>query len=446
MQEKDLSALTGRNARRQVLTFPQEFVWGVASSSYQMEGNNFNSQWYEWEQRGKILTGECASAACDWWAKAEEDFARAHDLGITGLRLSLEWSRIEPQRGEWSVAAFARYREMLACLKSLGIQPLVTLHHFTHPIWFERAGGFAGPACVDLFTRYAAKCVEALGDLCTFWCTVNEPTVFAGNGYFYGHFPPGRKHDAVAYVRVQANMLRAHAAAYRIIHERQPQSSVGLAHHMLLVEPVDPRNSLDRRANTFYDLVLNSLVLDALACGHGRGLLGALAGDLSMVRGTADYLGVNYYSKRLVGFDLWKPRMLFTHHMMPPDAVPMDPGASNTFGATSPDGIYQVLHKAAALELPIYITENGIADANDTRRPDVLVKTLRAVHRGIEDGLPIRGYYHWSLLDNFEWADGWSARFGLISLDPATQIRTYQRSAYVYSDICHSNAVPVAEP
>lgn len=410
-----------------------------------MEGNNTNSQWYDWERRGKILTGERAGLACDWWANAEQDFARARELGVTGLRLSLEWSRIEPRRDEWSAAAFARYREMLICLKSLGMQPLVTLHHFTHPLWMERAGGFATAACVDLFARYAARCVEALGDLCDFWCTVNEPTVFAGHGYVYGRFPPGRRHDAVAYVRVQANMLRAHAAAYRAIHERQPQSSVGLAHHLQLIEPIDPRKVSDRRAAALYDLALNGLVLDALAHGHGRGLLAALAGDLTMVRGTADYLGVNYYSKYLVGFDLRRPLTLFTRHEVPPDAIPMDPGAGNTFGATSPGGIYPVLHKAAALGLPIYITEHGIADAEDTRRPNVVVQTLRAVHRAIEDGLPVRGYYHWSLLDNFEWADGWSARFGLIALNPATQVRVHRRSAWVYAAVCRSNGVPAEE-
>ncbi|HKB47369.1 MAG TPA: family 1 glycosylhydrolase, partial [Ktedonobacterales bacterium] len=276
------------------LRFPEGFIWGAAVSSHQVEGGNLNNQWYAWERRGGIVTGDQCGLACDWWAHAEADFDRLRDLSMNGLRLSLEWSRIEPEEGRWDETALARYRKMLQGLRARGIEPLVTLHHFTNPIWLEEHGAFAHEKVVSLFARYARRCVEALGDLCDFWCTVNEPNIYALQGYLLGSWPPGRKGDAVGMVRVQANLLRAHAAAYQAIHAAQPSARVGIAHHVRIFDPGRPRNPLDRWAAAGQNVAFNPLVVDALRFGRARGPLGLLAGDLRPVRGTYDYVGVNY--------------------------------------------------------------------------------------------------------------------------------------------------------
>lgn len=432
--------------QRSDLRFPDGFVWGVASSSHQMEGGNTNNQWHAWEERGGIATGERSGLACDWWEHAEADFDRARDLGVNGLRLSLEWSRIEPRPGRWDDAALARYRGMLVALRARGVEPLVTLHHFTHPIWLEDRGGFANPEAITLFARYAAKCVEALGDLCDFWCTVNEPNIYAALGYILGTWPPGRKGDAIATVRVQSNLLRAHAAAYRALHSAQPGARVGIAHHIRIFDPARPQSALDRRVANAQDNGFNMFALDALDRGGVRGLPALLAGDLSSVRDTFDYVGVNYYSREMVTFDLTRPTELFGRRFTRPGAETMDGGASaaigETFGEIYPEGLERVLLRVSRYGRPIYVTENGFADAADARRPRALVRSLAALHSAIRRGTPVRGYYHWTLVDSFEWAEGWSARFGLIALDPHTQARTPRPSAGMYARICLANALP----
>jgi beta-glucosidase len=427
----------------QDLRFPDGFVWGVATAAYQVEGGNTNDQWYAWEERGGIATGERAGLACDWWEHAEADFDRAQQLGINGLRLSLEWSRIEPEEGRWDDGALARYRAMLQGLRARGIEPMVTLHHFTDPLWLERQGGFTAPRAIRLFERFVGRCVDALGDLCDLWCTVNEPNVYASQGYLLGVFPPGRKGDGLAVVRVQANLLRAHAAAYRVIHDVQPAARVGLAHNMQVFDPARPGRRLDRLVAGWQDAGFNGLALAALARGRMGGPLGALAGDLREVRGTCDYIGLNYYTRELVAFDLRRPAEIFGRRFTRPGAERQDTGATGGLGGEIyPDGLRRLLVRLATLGRPIYVTEHGVADAADTRRPAALVRSLVAVHTALEQGVPVRGYYHWTLVDNFEWAEGWSARFGLIELDPATQKRTPRPSAEIYSRMCHANVVP----
>lgn len=431
------------------LRFPEGFVWGVATSAHQFEGGNTNNQWHAWEERGGIATGERAGLACDWWAHAEADFDRAQRMGVNGLRLSVEWSRIEPQEDQWDDGALARYHEMLRGLRARGIEPLITLHHFTNPLWLERLGAFENPRAVPLFARFAARCVEALGDLCDLWCTVNEPNIYASLGYLVGTWPPGRKGDLLALAHVQTNLLRAHAAAYHAIHAAQPSARVGLAHHIRIFDPAQPSSPLDRFAAAGQDTGFNGAVLDALARGRVAGPLRLLAGDLSMVRGTYDYVGINYYSRDMVAFDARRPTELFGRRFTRPGAERMDRSASGssgeTFGEIYPDGLRRVMlrvSRQAGLGRPIYVTENGFADAADDRRPRALVRSLAALHGAREQGAPVQGYYHWSLVDNFEWAEGWSARFGLIALDPATQERAARPSAEIYARICHANAVP----
>lgn len=427
-----------------MLSFPTGFRWGVATASHQCEGDTTNNQWYVWERDGHIKTGDRVGRACDWWATTDQDFTTAQHMGLNALRLSLEWSRIEPRPGEWDVAAIARYRTMLTDLRTRGIEPLVTLHHFTHPIWFEAQGGWLAPGAPERFARYAAFVVAELGDLCDFWCTINEPNVVAIMGYQIGDFPPGHRGDFRGTVQAQAQLARAHAAAYQVIHAAQPAARVSWAHHYNIFDPAHPANPLDRAVAALQDAAFNDFFPRAVLTGQSVFPFSLFAGDLRAVRGTCDFVGLNAYARDLVAFDLRYPLEVFGRRFTAPGAPQGDLGVGHLYSEAYPQGLVRLIQRVAAFGQPIYITENGIADASDRLRPWLLVAAVRAMHQALAAGADVRGYYHWSLTDNFEWAEGWGMRFGLIALDPATQIRTPRRSAALYNAIAHANALTLA--
>src|SRR5579872_5105875 len=214
---------------------PGDFYWGVATSAHQVEGGMRNNQWALWERLGRIRSGDRADRAIDWWRDSEIDFDLAQQLGVNALRLSVEWSRIEPQEGMWDGAAIRRYQDMLAALRRRGIRPFVTLHHFTNPLWFEEQGGFLHENSVRQFERFTQKAVEAFGEFCTDWATFNEPNVYVALGYQVGIFPPGRRGHMIPAAQVTRTMCRAHAAAYRMIHSMQADASVGWAQHYVVL-------------------------------------------------------------------------------------------------------------------------------------------------------------------------------------------------------------------
>jgi beta-glucosidase len=424
-----------------MLSFPADFLWGVATASHQYEGDNTNNQWYVWERAGFIKTGEVSGRACDWWKNAERDFDLARQMGLNALRLSLEWSRIEPRPGEWDARALARYRQMLQGLRERGIEPMVTLHHFTHPIWLEGRGGFLMPHVVEHFMEYTRRVVEALGDLCDFWCTINEPNVYSIRGYQIGGSPPGRRGDVVSAIRTQANMARAHAAAYREIHRLQPTARVGWAHHFNTFDPARPAHPLDRMIAGLQDAGFNEFFPRAVLTGRAGFPFSIVAGDLSAVKGTCDYVGINVYARDLVAFDLGRPAELFGRRFAAPGSPQGDQGVESLYGEMYPAGIARVAKRVSVFGKPIYVTENGVADATDRLRPWLIASAARSMYDAIQEGLDIRGYYHWSLVDNFEWDEGWGLRFGLIALDEKTQDRTIRPSANLYSAIAHANGL-----
>jgi beta-glucosidase len=430
------------------LGFPGGFLWGVATASHQYEGGNTNNQWYTWEQAGNIKTGETCGRACDWWesanGSAERDFDRAAAMGLNALRLSLEWSRIEPRAGEWNDAALVRYRNMLLGLRERGLQPLVTLHHFTHPIWFEERGAFLAPDAERLFVRYVSRTVAALGDLCDFWCTMNEPNVYSIRGYQIGGAPPGRIGDIGGAIRAQATMARSHAAAYHEIHRQQPRARVGWAHHFNVFDPANPRSPLDRFVAGVQDAGFNDFFPRAVLTGRSAFPFSLWAGDLREVAGTCDFVGINVYARDLVAFDLRYPTQLFGRRFATPGGPRGDQGVESLYGEQYPAGIERIARRVAAFDKPIYVTENGVADASDRLRPWVVARAVRDMHDAIADGGDIRGYFHWSLVDNFEWDEGWGMRFGLIALDEKTQARTPRPSASLYSAIAHANGLTPA--
>ena len=415
----------------QLLTFPTGFLWGAATAAHQNEGNNTNNDFWQWEHLpGKTADGSTSGLACDWWdagrKRAEADFERAAEMGLNTLRLSVEWSRIEPQPGRWDEAAIERYRVMLTHLRGLGLAPMVTLHHFTNPLWLAERGGWLADDVVLRFRRYADYVAQQLGDLCDMWCTLNEPMVYAYQSHLTGEWSPGER-SLWRTLRVASAMAKAHVAAREAIHTRWPDARVGVVKHLPILDAANPR-LLDRLAAGAQDRLFNGRFFNA-AYRHN-----ANPND--------DFVGLNYYGRYRIAFDLRRPFTLFGRNVIPPDAEMWDSPWPDR--EVYPHGLYRAIRRAAAFGKPIYITENGLADADDVRRPRFLLTHLAAVHRAIRDGFDVRGYYHWTLVDNYEWAEGWTTRFGLIALEPETQRRTPRRSAALYRAIARANAITPA--
>ncbi|MCS7221772.1 MAG: glycoside hydrolase family 1 protein [Anaerolineae bacterium] len=427
----------------ETITFPSDFLWGTATSAHQVEGDNRNNQWWAWEQQpGRIWRGDRSGGACGWWMPggAEADLDLAAEMGQKAHRLSVEWSRIEPSEGMFDRQAIARYRQILQAMRERGIEPMVTLHHFTDPLWVAHSGGWENPGIIERFRRFVRYTVGELGDLVRMWCTINEPNIYVAFGYIRGVFPPGRRHPIRA-LQVLNHMLRAHAAAYRTIHQMDGQAQVGLAHHIAVFEPADSSSALDRLMATVHDHVFNAISLYAPHDGiirfpAGTGLVYGPLLD------SQDFIGVNYYVHYRVRFDPSRRTQGFARYLFPPGAPLTDIKADGEpYSALSPEGFYRALRRAAQLRKPIFITENGCPDAADRVRPRLLATYLPQVHRALREGADIRGYFHWTLVDNFEWADGWGLRFGLIELDVPTGQRRIRPSGYFYREVARANAL-----
>ena len=420
--------------------FPEGFLWGAATSSHQVEGNNVNNDWWDWEQLpGKVAHGDKSGDACDQYNRYRQDFEMARDLGHNAHRLSLEWSRIEPEEGRFDQGAIEHYRDVLGTLKSLGIATMVTLHHFTNPRWLAAKGGWLRPEVVGLFERYSRHVAVELGDLVDLWVTINEPMVYATQSFLFGVWPPEKKSVVLAF-RVAKNLAKAHGRAYHAIHElleaRGMRPLVGIAKNMMVFDPKRPESRWDRAVASKIDRIFNKSFLDALTTGVMAFPLVRRETDPKLA-GTQDFIGVNYYSRTLVGFNIRKPQTLFIDM-----AVKEDVEKNNLGWEIYPKGIYRILMSVKEYGLPVYITENGIATTDDKQRERFLVSHLREVASAIADGVDVRGYFHWSLVDNFEWKEGFTPRFGLVEVDYKTQARIVRPSARLYSEIIRTGSLP----
>jgi beta-glucosidase len=415
--------------------FPPRFMFGAATSAHQVEGHCTNNDWWAWEQGGCVR--EPSGAACEHFERFREDFELAHELGHNTHRFSLEWSRIEPSPGRFSSNAIAHYGEVLTTLRGLGIEPVVTLHHFTLPLWMVELGGWESDEMVARFERYVGVVVDALGGLARWWITLNEPMPHVWKSYVAGEWPPGKR-DYGAAARALRNMLHAHVAAYRAIHARRPDAKVSIAHHALALSADDPHRWRDRLSVALRGYLVNHLFVDALHRGAVR-VPGVLWERLEAAR-TLDFIGVNYYTRdyvRNTGFDL--PGLLgdFAHrdHRQ---SVRM----RNALGwEVYPDGLGRVLRELSRYQLPILISENGTSSRSDGDRWSFISMHLWQVARAIREGVPVIGYLYWSLLDNFEWAEGYGPRFGLIEVDFATQVRRVRPCAWYLRDVIRRNAL-----
>ena len=409
------------------LQFPESLQLGVASAATQIEGGDKNNSWYEWYEKGRIKDGADPSVADMHYERYHEDAQLMHDMGIRHYRLGLEWARIEPQPGVFDDGAIAHYRNELLLLKKLGIEPLLTLHHFTNPLWFEHMGAFEHPDSADIYLRFVRKVVEELGDIVSEYITINEPNVYAVFGWFTGDWPPGKK-SLGATLRVMNHLCEGHIRAYGLIHNIRKEkgfddTKVSYAHHMRVFVPKNLHNLWHRFCTVMmrriFQTCYSKTFLTNRACWPLRSVKGVGKGLF------CDFHAVNYYTRSAVSG--------FTEGYLSPAPV-------NDLGwEIYPSGIAQCpkeLYDLAAL--PIYITENGTCDNADAFRSRYLYEHLKALS---ESGLPVQRYYHWCFTDNFEWIEGFSARFGIVHVNYETQERTVKRSGEFFSKMIENRGV-----
>lgn len=419
---------------------PPDFLMGSATSGFQTEGGDRNNSWYTWcGTPGRIKDGTSCYRADDHWNRYAEDIAIMKELNHDVYRMGVEWSRIEPEQGHFDQTAIEHYRNEIELLLMNGIKPLVTLHHFSNPNWLEQADGWANPQIVRYFTEYTRYVVNQLGDLVSDWVTINEPNVYLVCGYLQGIWPPG-KTDFLLLFKILRSMIEAHISSYQEIHKIRYERDfkgdtlVGVAFHLLLFEAEGGllKNKLPTRLCRY---LFQDLFLDGFASGKMRFPLGFGGYPFGMGK-YLDFLGVNYYTRNLIRFS-WNPMNLFGNLIVKENAPVSDVGSE-----IYPEGIYDVCHSCYnKYKLPIFITENGLCDADDTRRTRFIYNHLQQIVRLIGEGIPVKRYYHWSLLDNFELEQGECARYGLVANNFETQERTIRKSGRFYAEVCREKAV-----
>jgi beta-glucosidase len=416
--------------------FPKGFLWGTATAAHQVEGGNTNNNWAEWEnQPGHIINNQKAGLACDWWGgRWKEDLKRALDTGQNAHRLSIEWSRIQPTRESWDEKALDHYIEIVRWLVDHKMTPMVTLHHFSDPIWLMQMGGWENPDTPALFEAFTRKVIPALAEYVNLWVTINEPNVYVLCGWLEGVFPPGEKSLPQAAV-VLEHLLRGHARAYHAIHEIQPQAQVGVAINYRSFKPARSWMPLDRIPVSLQNQIYNNAFHDALVDGKLNMVFKKV--NIPEAAKTQDFVGVNYYTRDIIKFDLFKPGTMFGSSSFPKNALLSSTG----FLANVPEGMFDALKWAHKYELPIIVTENGVEDDKDSLRPRYTIEHLYQVWRAANFNWRVKGYFHWSLVDNFEWERGWTQRFGLWGLDVDTQKRVHRPSVDMYETICKENGI-----
>ncbi len=386
------------------------FLWGSATSAYQVEGGNIWSDWETWE---KDHAREQCGQAVNHYEMYEKDFSLAKQLNQNAHRLSFEWARVEPRPGNFSIAALNHYGKVLEQLRLLDIKICLTLNHFTLPTWLAKLGGWENEQTIWYFNRFVNLIVDSYGPLVDLWITINEPLVLATEGYLYGHWPPQKKSHR-RLVSVVKNLCQAHNSAYRLIHNRFPEAPVGLAHNFFSLEPYRPWFLGDKWAGQQADRFWNQWIMD-LTVGHH------------------DFLGVNYYFHQLV-FLSFNYRRGFVSFA---DPKKISRETSALGWEINPKGLTDVLQNLwQTYGLPLYVTENGLAAKNDDQQSSFIVRSVEAMQQAIRQGVLVKGYFYWSLLDNFEWDKGFEPKFGLVSVKRDDWTRHLKPAALVYAKIC----------
>ncbi|MFH1456569.1 MAG: glycoside hydrolase family 1 protein [Patescibacteria group bacterium] len=396
-----------------ILKFPKDFLWGTATSAHQIEGDNFNSDWWNFEQNKKIKTA--SGKACNSYELWKKDHSLIKDMNNNAYRFSIEWAKIEPTEGKFDEEVIQHYTEILADLKAKKIKVMLTLHHFSNPTWFLSKGGWVSFKSVKYFKRYIRYVLKHLGGLVDFWITINEPGVYVDLSYLKGKWPPQEKNPKKALL-AYINMARAHRMAYKLIHKKLPGSQVGFAMNVMSFASYHKHRLIELLYVHFADRFVNHSFYDITKKKH-------------------DFLGINYY---------FRVRLRKDHGSLKPvveEVREQERELSDLGWVIYPHGIFDVLMDVSDFKLPIYITENGIAAKDDERRQRFLIEHLKEIHHAIQAGVDVRGYFHWSLLDNFEWADGYDPKFGLVQVNFKNFERKIKISGKMYAEIAKTNSI-----
>jgi beta-glucosidase len=437
--------------RGRTLRFPDGFLFGAATSSHQVEGENPHSDWWRFErQPGRVQNftnfpefGQCRKS--DHWRQFDQDVERMREeLSLSGYRFSVEWSRVEPAEGRFDEAAIERYVAMCARLREAGIRPMVTLFHWSSPDWIwdharESETGWYAPSIVERFARFCDQVVPRLSPHVDLWCTLNEPNIFLYGAFSEGVLAPGHRARDGQLPPILAHLFACHVRAHALIKRLRPDAQVGIANNFMIVEPSSPWNPLEGLVAAQIEQQFTWSFPDAVRDGYAsfRSRSGRMRRiHLPGLRGTVDYLGVNYYERMLVrvkGVDLRRPELLHDHR----GTKEVWPREIYT------RGFVDVLRAAwRRYGLPIYVTENGRSHPDDGEREAFLREHLRALAHTISaHGVDVRGYFYWSLLDNQEWAQGFVPRLGLYEVDYATGARTLRQTGRSYAEIARAGAI-----
>ena len=402
---------------------------GSATAATQIEGGDENNNWARFAKEGKIYDGTTPTNACDHYNRWREDIDLMAEMGLKIYRFGIEWSRIEPEAGKFSDEAIAHYREEIEYMVAKGIRPMMTLHHFTNPLWFEDMGGFTAKESVDIFMRFAEKVVDAFGDIVDDYITINEPNVYSTNSLFYGIWPPEKK-SMRALVAAYSNLTACHIRAYNMIHEKRlamgkkrEETLVSFANHLRVFAPKNPKNLWHRIAASLSEYLFQGAITTAMMTGKCRFPVCRRKG---VKRGKYyDYIGINYYSRSTVSGLA--------------DGVREDCYKNDLGWEIYHEGLIELSNALSdKYDAPVFVTENGTCDNTDAFRSRFIYDQLKLIS---ETDNRIERYYHWSFLDNFEWREGEVARFGIVHVDYKTHERTVKDSGKLYASIIANGGV-----
>ena len=413
--------------------YPDDFLWGTATAAHQVEGGHTNNNWFWWESQkdeygqSRILNNDKSGIAVDQWNRYPEDIKLMKELGTNSYRFSLSWSKIMPQPMVFDTLALQHYSDLIDSLLHNNIEPNITLHHFEEPLWFMELGGFEKEENINYFLSFSEKVIKAYGKKVSYWTTFNEPNVFINEGYYAGYFPPGKK-DARIAGTVLGNILKAHVKTYQMAKQLNYNSElkIGIVMSIFLFEPSNRINLIDWIGTYLADDTFNKTIIRFLETGTYRYLVLPYGQPIKFLDENAtksiDFIGVNYYSHLAVKMNPLNP----VESLQPVKGeILAEMGRYTIY----PDGIYDAIKMTSKLNVPIYITENGIGDSKDIHRGPFIKRSLFAVSEAIKNGYDIRGFYYWSLLDNFEWCLGYSQKFGLYEVNLETQERTLREGS-----------------
>lgn len=409
--------------------FPEGFMWGVSTAGHQIEGNNLFSDWYEWEKKGKVKNGDTSEIAAGSWDNFERDISALKTLGVNSYRYSIEWARVEPKINAFDETAIDKYRQFTGELVENGIKPVLTLHHFVNPRWFAELGGWENKENIRYFKRYVDKMVKALGEYVDIWITINEPNVYATMSYLFGEWPPEMK-DFGRTLNIMRNFITAHAEAYDIIKAELPGSIVSVALNVMPIIPLRKMNLLDRLSSSFMNRIYNYSFFDSIM--KGRLIRPVGKGDeMPDIKGKIDFLGLNYYTRAFAKYSRPLPEILYGDGEKTEMGYEFYPGGLGKM-------VTEVYKRYG---LPVLVTENGIADSKDEKRWRYINEALESVHKSISNGTEVMGYMYWSLMDNFEWKEGYEMKFGFYETDRNSLTLKPRPSAANYAETIKNNFI-----